>query len=126
MTTLIAIIVSVIFCILYICMFYFISGHGGKSIAGYHFEPTNKDAKKYHRYIMRRVGIYGFLLIAIIHALTLSGIYKFMPLCYSMIAILPIYAIAGVVWFNKSKKIKNALRLEKELDSITEKPFQDK
>lgn len=116
MTQLIGIIVSAIFCVLYIFMFYFITGHGGKSIAGYHFEPTNKEALKYHKYIMRRIGFFGLFLIAIIHTLTLSGIYKFMPLCYTMIAILPIYAIVGIIWFNKSKKIKNAMRLERELD----------
>lgn len=116
MTEIIAILISIIFIVLYCVMIYYMTGHGGKTIAGYHFEPTSEQAKKHHKYIMRRIGIFGSFLIGIIHTLTISGILKVMPLCYSMIALLPIYTVIGLLYFNKNKKIREAMKLEKELD----------
>lgn len=116
MREIIAILMSIIFIALYCVMIYFMTGHGGKTIAGYHFEPTNEQAKKHHKYIMRRIGIFGFFLIGIIHTLTISGILKVMPLCYNMTALLPIYTVVGLLYFNKSKMIREAMKLEKELD----------
>lgn len=114
--SIVSILISVVFLFLYLFSIYFMTGRGGYLIAGYHFQPTNKDAMKYHKYVMRRFGGYILLILIIIHILTISGILRVMPLCYTMIGLLPIVIISGLIYFNKSKKIKDALYKEKELD----------
>ena len=112
----VAVFISVLFSLFYFISIFFMTGRGGIMIAGYHYQPIKKEAMKYHKYIMRRFGAFIFIIFLIIHILTISGIFKVMILFYTMVGFLPIFVICGLVYFSKSQKIKEALRLEKELD----------
>lgn len=114
--TIVSVFISVLFALFYFVSIYFMTGRGGRLIAGYHYQPIKKEAMKYHKYVMRRFGAFIFIIFLIAHILTVSAIFKVMVLCYIMVGFLPIFVICGLVYFNKSKKIKEALRLEKELE----------
>lgn len=111
-----AIFVSFIMFFVYLPGIYFLIGKGGITVAGYHFEPKNKKAMVHHKYIMRRLGIWYLLLIALLHSCTLCGMFKQMIACYILLGILIIHSILGLIWFNKNKKIKRARYLEKKLN----------
>lgn len=76
---LLTIVLSVtLFLAMYIMGILFIFGKGGSLIAGYHFNPKGEKAKVYHKYVMRRIGIWFLLLIVLIHVGTICGLLNYL------------------------------------------------
>ena len=57
---------------------------------------------------MRRFGTLIFLIVASMHALILGFILNIFPLGYSMFAVFLLVTICGMLYINKSKKMKIA------------------
>lgn len=112
----IAILISIIFFIIYLPGVLFLIGKGGIAVAGYHFEAKNDKAKVYHKYIMRRLGVWYLVLIAVLHACILCGMHKKMTACYVLLGLFIVHSVLGLVWFNTNKKIKHARDMEKKLN----------
>lgn len=116
LNVLFAILLSVtVFLFMYLFGAMFLFGKGGFLVAGYHFEPKGEKAKVYHNYIMRRLGLWALLLIATIHICTVCGLLGYKIVCYVFVGLMIAETIFGIVWFNFSKKIKNAMKMEREL-----------
>lgn len=118
--SLLAILFSIVFLPIYVIAILMFFGIGGELVAGYHFSPKNKEAKKYHRYVMRRFGALIFLIVASMHALILGFILNIFPLGYSMFAVFLLVTIFGMLYVNKSKKMKIACERERELEEKKE------
>lgn len=110
-----------IFLAMYVMGILFIFGKGGSLIAGYHFAPKGEKANKYHKYIMRRIGIWFLLLISTIHVCTICGLFKYSVVSWVFFGLMIAIAVVGIIWFNTSKKIKHAMKMERELTMDYEK-----
>ncbi|MEG1535721.1 MAG: hypothetical protein RR416_01980 [Clostridia bacterium] len=119
----ISIVISFIFVMLYILGFVFIAGRGGATISGYHFEPKGVKARMCHNYVMRRFGLWYLSLVAFIHTIVLCGINGHTIVVFVTIGALVADIVLGLVWFNKNKKMKRMMFLERKLSE--DENYQD-
>lgn len=113
---LIAVCLSIVFVFLYIPGIFFLFGKGGLSIGGYHYTASSEKGKHFHKIILRRAGVFYIILIGLIHACILTGILGKPVACYTLIPITVVWVVAGILYFNLSKKIRFARRQEKFFD----------
>ena len=113
---LIAVCLSIVFVFLYIPGIFFLFGKGGLSIGGYHYTASSEKGKYFHKIILRRAGVFYIILIGLIHACILTGILSKPVACYTLIPITVVWVVAGILYFNLSKKIRFARRQEKFFD----------
>lgn len=113
---LIAVCLSIVFVFLYIPGIFFLFGKGGLSIGGYHYTASSEKGKYFHKIILRRAGVFYIILIGLIHACILTGILGKPVACYTLIPITVVWVVAGILYFNLSKKIRFARRQEKFFD----------
>lgn len=110
-----AIAISVIFFFLYILGIVFLCGKGGIAVAGYHFEPKGEESTKYHKFIMRRMGIWYLFIVLLLHICVIFGLFGHLIACFCALGALVLIGVLGILYFNFNKKIKQARQLEKQL-----------
>lgn len=97
----------------------FLFEKGGLAVAGYHFEPKGEKAIYYHKYIMRRMGLFYIILVGLLHSCVISSVYKQMTAFYILLGLLILHSVIGIILFNTNKNIKKTRFLEKK---YTEEP----
>lgn len=108
------IIISAFFSLFYIIGVVFCTGHGGRLLSGYHYQPKTKRAMKYHKKLMLRVGIMFIFIVVFIHAAVICAVYARMIEFGVLLGISIIVAVGVVIYFNSSKKIARLMQLEKD------------
>ena len=127
LNVLLAIVLSAtLFVFVYIIGVLFSFGKCGILIAGYHFEPKGDKAKVYHKYVMRRIGLWFLMLIATVHIGTVCGLLGYNIVSYIFIGVTFAEAIFGLLCFNFNKKIKKAIQMERELSKEFESEEKEK
>ena len=80
------------------------------------FSWMKVKGKYFHKIILRRAGVFYIILIGLIHACILTGILGKPVACYTLIPITVVWVVAGILYFNLSKKMRFARRQEKFFD----------
>lgn len=108
------IIISAFFSLFYIMGVVFCTGHGGRLLGGYHYQPKTKRAMIYHKKLMLRVGIWFIFITLFIHAAVICAVYFRMIEFGVLLGVSVIVAIGGVIYLNSSKKMARLMQLEKD------------
>lgn len=93
-------------------------GKGGILVAGYHYEPKTERAKKYHKKIMRIIGLWYLALITSMFVLIVSAILSQKVVAIISGILMGIIMIAMLVHLNCNPKMLELRR--KERDDYTE------
>lgn len=89
-------------------------GKGGILVAGYHYEPKTERAKKYHKKIMRIIGLWYLALVTLIFGCIISALYssKVGQIVCGVLA--GVVLIAMIVHLNCSPKMLELRRKERD------------
>lgn len=111
-------ILSTIGVFLYAIGIFMLCGKGGILVAGYHYEPKTERAKKYHKKIMRIIGLWYLALITSMFVLIVSAILSQKVVAIISGVLMGIIMIAMLVHLNCNPKMLELRR--KERDDYTE------
>lgn len=89
-------------------------GKGGILVAGYHYEPKTERAKKYHKKIMRIIGLWYLVLITSMFALIISAILGQNVVAIISGVLMGIIMIAMLVHLNCNPKMLELRRKERD------------
>ena len=107
-------IMSTIGVFLYAIGIFMLCGKGGILVAGYHYEPKTERAKKYHKKIMRIIGLWYLALVTLIFGCIISALYssKVGQIVCGVLA--GVVLIAMIVHLNCSPKMLELRRKERD------------
>ena len=89
-------------------------GKGGILVAGYHYEPKTERAKKYHKKIMRIIGLWYLALITSMFVLIVSAILSQKVVAIISGVLMGIIMIAMLVHLNCNPKMLELMRKERD------------
>lgn len=107
-------ILSTIGVFLYAIGIFMLCGKGGILVAGYHYEPKTERAKKYHKKIMRIIGLWYLALITSMFVLIVSAILSQKVVAIISGVLMGLIMIGALVYLNCNPKMLELMRKERD------------